>query len=113
MRLALAMFLALIIVHLIPSCGIAMATEAAQMACCRIKCPMQSPVEQSGCCQRAVSPSTLIVPAPAQQSIGLSATSAVAFASYIRPIVRATLIVDRSPSPPPCSSRTALCSLQI
>ncbi len=109
----LAIFLALVIVQLIPSCGSAMATEAAQMTCCKTKCPMQSPAERSGCCQRAMSPSSAFAPAPVQQPTGLLATAVVPIALYVRPIAQVTLIAYRSPAPPPRNSRAALCSLQI
>lgn len=112
-RRVLAIFLALVIVQLIPSCGGAMATEASQMTCCKTKCPMQSPADRSGCCQRAVNPSSAFAPAPVPQSAGLLATAFAPIAIYVRPIAHVTLIAYRSPAPPPRFSRTALCSLQI
>ena len=112
-RRVLAIFLAwVVIVQLIPSCGSWMAAEAAQTACCRTKCPMQSPAERSGCCQRMVSTSNAVAPTTASRPIVLFPTALVSIASYVRN-AQGTLIAYRSPAPPPRNSRAALCSLQI
>jgi len=113
-RRFLAIVLASVIIfQLIPGCGSAGAAEGAQRTCCETKCPAHSSGQPMDCCVRIASPQNNIAKAKTGTPIEPLGGFLVRVIWNVQQPTVPDRVDHRSPTPPPRTSLTLLCSRQI